>query len=68
MNSVPESTELFQTIPIPELEVGNILVNLGLVLEISQENEEVSIVIERMGERQVWRFNKKENLTIKRQL
>jgi len=68
MNSVPESTELFQTIPIPELEVGNILVNLGLVLEISQENEEVSIVIERMGERQVWRFNRKENLTIKRQL
>lgn len=68
MNSVPESTELFQTIPIPELEVGNILVNLGLVLEISQENDEFSIVIERMGERQVWRFNKKENLTIKRQL
>ena len=65
MNSVPESTELFQTIPIPELEVGNILVNLGLVLEISQENDEFSIVIERMGERQVWRFNKKENLTIR---
>lgn len=65
MNSVPESTELFQTMPITELEVGNILVNLGLVLEISQENDEFSIVIERMGERQVWRFNKKENLTIR---
>ncbi len=66
MNSVPEPTEDLKTINITELAIGDILVNLGEVLEITERPDSFSLVIERMQERQVWRFNKDEELTIKR--
>ena len=65
MNSVPEPTADLKTIDISEIAIGDILVNLGPVLEITEREDSFSLVIERMQERQVWRFNKDEELTIK---
>ena len=66
MNSVPEPIEYLKTIPIRLLCVGDILVNLGPVLEIMEESGSFSLVIQRMQERQVWRFQKDEELTVRR--
>ncbi len=65
MNSVPEPAECLKSISISTLVAGDILVNLGNVLEISEEAEAYCLVIERMQERQVWRFRKDEELFIK---
>lgn len=67
MNSVPEPAECLKSISISVLAAGDILVNLGSVLEITEESDAYCLVIERMKERQVWRFRKDEELVIRTQ-
>ncbi|WP_316793905.1 hypothetical protein [Pedobacter frigoris] len=59
-----EPSEQLTTLPISELRVGDRLINLGPVIEITELADSFSLVIERMQERQVWRFNKDEELLI----
>ncbi|TKC03896.1 hypothetical protein [Pedobacter frigoris] len=64
MTSTIEPSEQLTTLPISELRVGDQLINLGPVLEINELADSFSLVIDRMQERQVWRFNKDEELLI----
>lgn len=63
--SIIERSEPYQTLSISSLKVGDNLVNLGPILELAELNDSFSVVIYRMRERQVWRFDKNEQLLIK---
>jgi hypothetical protein len=65
MNSVPEPLPDLKAISISNLAAGDILVNLGTLLEIIENEDSFSLVIDRMEQRQVWNFNKTEELFIK---
>ena len=58
MDKMLEQQTLFKTVVISDLIVGNILINLGEVIEISEMENCYSLVISRMGQRQVWTFDK----------
>jgi len=60
--SIIAHSEQLQTVLISEIKAGDNLVNLGPVLEITELEDSFSLVIERMQERQVWRFEKSELL------
>lgn len=62
--SLTDPSEQLTTILISELRIGDQLINLGRVIEITELADSFSLVIERMQERQVWRFNKNEGLLI----
>lgn len=49
---------------INRLQVGDTLVNLGRILEIEERDDYFFLVIDRMNERQVWKFNKTDKLHI----
>lgn len=51
-------------INVNALEIGNILINLGKVLEIEEQPTCYSVVITRNKEKQVFKFSLNENLTI----
>lgn len=65
MNYLPESLPDLKTISISSLTAGDIIVNLGIVLEIIENEDHFSLVIDRMEQRQVWNFNKTEDVIIK---
>ncbi len=56
--STLEKNVLLKTIPLSELKVGEILVNLGELLEIEEQEEYFTLVISRIGEKQVFKFEK----------
>lgn len=65
MNYVSESLPDLKTISISSLVAGDVIVNLGTVLEINENDDHFSLVIDRMDQRQVWNFNKTEDVIIK---
>ncbi|ETZ20352.1 hypothetical protein [Pedobacter sp. V48] len=65
MNYIPEPLPDLKAIRISNLAAGDILVNLGTLLEIIENEDSFSLVIDRMEQRQVWNFNKTEELFIK---
>ena len=65
MNYVPEPLPDLKAISISNLVAGDIIVNLGTLLEIIENEDSFSLVIDRMEQRQVWNFNKTEELIIK---
>lgn len=64
MNDLTERSQNLKTIPISNLSIGDSLINLGIVLEILERHDCYSLVIDRMEERQVWKFNKTEDLMV----
>lgn len=68
MNYVSETLQALKAVSISELTIGDSLVNLGTVLEINENENSFSLVIERMGQRQVWDFSKTEEVIIKSDL
>jgi len=68
MNYVSETLQALKAVSISELTIGDSLVNLGTVLEINENENSFSLVIERMGQRQVWNFSKIEEVVIKSDL
>ncbi len=65
MNYAPESLPDLKAINISALVKGDIMVNLGLVLEIIENDNHFSLVIDRMEQKQIWSFNKTEEVIIK---
>ena len=65
MNYAPESLPDLKAINISALVVGDIMVNLGLVLEIIENDNHFSLIIDRMEQKQIWSFNKTEEVFIK---
>jgi len=65
MNYAPESLPDLKAINISALVTGDIMVNLGLVLEIIENDNHFSLVIDRMEQKQIWSFNKTEEVIIK---
>ncbi|WP_316818007.1 hypothetical protein [Pedobacter nyackensis] len=59
-----EETPKIKTINISELTTGSILANLGEVLEIEEKEDYYSLIISRMQEKQVFKFNKLTPLII----
>jgi hypothetical protein len=57
-----------QIISIEELCIGHNLVNLGKVLEIEERESCYSLIIDRMHEKQVWQFNKGQQLVVEKEL
>ncbi|WP_316821750.1 hypothetical protein [Pedobacter gandavensis] len=55
---------MFKNLEIANLSIGDTLVNLGEVLEISENEDCFSLVIARRGQRQVWTFGKEEEVFI----
>lgn len=53
-----------KSVAIDKLQINDTLLNLGSILEIEERDEDYWLVIDRMNERQVWRFNKTDILTI----
>lgn len=53
-----------QVVDIDELQLGDLLVNLGRILEIEERGNYYFLVIDRMNERQVWKFNKTDKLVV----
>ena len=43
---------------ISKIETGNIVVNLGVVMEIEELTEYYSLIISRLNEKQVFKFDK----------
>ncbi len=64
MNHILEQTIMFKNLEIANLSIGDTLVNLGEVLEISENEDCFSLVIARRGQRQVWTFGKEEEVFI----
>nr|WP_068892412.1 hypothetical protein [Pedobacter panaciterrae] len=65
MNYPPESLPDLKAISISNLATGDVIVNLGILLEIIENEDYFSLVIDRMEQRQVWNFNKTEEVIIK---
>ncbi|ATP55092.1 hypothetical protein CPT03_00715 [Pedobacter ginsengisoli] len=65
MNYAPESLPDLKAINISALVVGDIMVNLGPVLEIIENDNHFSLIIDRMEQKQIWSFNKTEEVFIK---
>ncbi len=53
-----------QKVDIDRLQLGDFLVNLGEILEIEERDNYFYLVIDRMNERQVWKFNKTDKLVV----
>lgn len=53
-----------EVVPIGRLQIGDLLVNLGSLLEIEETENHFNLVIGRMEQRQVWQFLKNDNLLI----
>jgi len=53
-----------EVVPIGRLQIGDLLVNLGTLLEIEETENHFILVIYRMEQRQVWQFIKNDNLLI----
>ena len=65
MNTILEQHHaMFKVMEIANLSVGNKLVNLGEILEIEEYDCSYALVISRMGQRQVWTFDKGAELFI----
>lgn len=64
MDAVLEDSIAYTTKKISDLSIGDKLVNLGEVLEVSEKPDSYSLVILRMNQRQVWTFNKEDNLVV----
>ncbi|WP_235964404.1 hypothetical protein [Pedobacter gandavensis] len=55
---------MFKNLEIANLSIGDKLINLGEVLEISEYEDYYSLVIARRGQRQVWTFGKEEEVYV----
>lgn len=64
MDTILDQPTIYRTMGISDLTVGDKLVNLGEILEITEREESYSIVILRMEQRQVWTFGKTDELII----
>lgn len=64
MNTILEQHTMFKTLEMADLSVGDRLINLGEILEIEESDYNYSLVIARMGQRQVWTFNKESALFV----
>lgn len=53
-----ESLPELKAIHISEIETGTIIVNLGLVLEVEELDRHYNLVISRLNEKQVMKFDK----------
>ncbi len=53
-----------EIVAVGRLLVGDFIVNLGSLLEIEEQETHFWLVIERMDQRQVWRFVKTDNLLV----
>lgn len=56
MSDAPDSSR-FKMIPISEIQVGQNVVNLGPVIEIENKKSYYNLIIARVNEKQVIRFN-----------
>lgn len=61
MSNLKLNTEIITT-AISDLKPGDIILNLGEVLEIEENPEIYSIIIFRMNQKQVFKFEKNINL------
>lgn len=63
---MPQSNNLhnLQEIQISNIQVGTFIVNLGVILEIDQKDNFINLVISRMNEKQVIKFEKDVSLII----
>jgi hypothetical protein len=63
---MPQSNNLhnLQEIQISNIQVGAFIVNLGVILEIDQKDNFINLVISRMNEKQVIKFEKDASLII----
>ncbi|SHE74242.1 hypothetical protein SAMN04488522_1011072 [Pedobacter caeni] len=64
MNTILEQHTMFRILEMADLAVGDKLVNLGEILEIEASDYNYSLVIARMGQRQVWTFDKEMSLYV----
>ncbi|AOM79720.1 hypothetical protein [Pedobacter steynii] len=65
MNTILEQhPAIFKVLEIAKLSVGDKLINLGEILEIEEYDYYYALVISRMGQRQVWTFDKEAELFI----
>ncbi|NQX43230.1 hypothetical protein SAMN05421820_115147 [Pedobacter steynii] len=64
MNTILEQQTIFKALEMADLSVGDKLVNLGEILEIEESDYNYSLVIARMGQRQVWTFHKESTLFV----
>lgn len=64
MNTILEQQTMFRVLEMADLAVGDKLVNLGEILEIEASDYNYSLVISRMGQRQVWTFDKEMSLFV----
>lgn len=64
MNHILEQPIMFKNLEIANLSIGDTLINLGEVLEISEYEDYYSLVIARRGQRQVWTFGKEEEVYV----
>lgn len=60
LNQLPK----MKYIPIDEIEKGNVVVNLGEVLEIERVSNHVNLIIARLKEKQVIKFQNNTSLII----
>ncbi|WP_316811717.1 hypothetical protein [Pedobacter heparinus] len=58
MSNLKSSTEVIAVKAISDLEPGDSILNLGEVLEIEENKEIYSIIILRMNQKQVFKFEK----------
>ncbi|MBT2560093.1 hypothetical protein J7E50_02510 [Pedobacter sp. ISL-68] len=63
---MPQSNNLhnLQEIQISDIQVGTFIVNLGVILEIDEKDNFFNLVISRMNEKQVIKFEKDVSLII----
>lgn len=64
MNTILEQHTMFKILEMADLSVGDRLINLGEILEIDESDYNYSLVIARMGQRQVWTFHKESALFV----
>ncbi len=64
MDHILEQPIMFKNLEIANLSIGDTLINLGEVLEISENEDCYSLVIARRGQRQVWTFGKEEEVYV----
>ncbi len=64
MDHILEQPIMFKNLEIANLSIGDKLINLGEVLEISENEDCYSLVIARRGQRQVWTFDKEQEVYV----
>lgn len=53
-----------KVVAVDKLQIGDVLINLGQILEIEERDNYYWLVIDRMNERQVWKFYNTDKLII----